>query len=212
MKTPNKCSMVVAAVCVALLSACARRQPLSPVISFIGVDASASTRPCQPAYVRMISAYTGRLEPECDHITVYRVEKQMFEVFDDRTPGNQESMQAKLVAQLRAKPREGGTYPAGFWTTAAERADHAVGKTVTALFSDGDNDDQRAEADHAIRAAAKRLAANPNVVAVAICGVNPDNRATLRDQFKPLGDRLLLFGPDQLDQNTVHRLHELVHR
>ncbi len=198
--------------CLALLDGCGSRQRLTPVASFVGVDASVSTRHCQPAYVALISGYTGRLEPDCDHLTIYRVERQTFEIFDDRAPGNQEAMQARMVAQLRKHPREDGTYPALFWKTVAERAEHASGKVLVTLYSDGDNDDQTETARETIRAAARRLAANPHVVAVAICGVNPDNRAALRRLFQPCGDRLLLFGPDQLDQNTLHRLHALVQR
>jgi hypothetical protein len=70
---------------------------------------------------------------------------------------------------------------------------------AVALFSDGDNDDMRSSSQERLREAARALAANPRVAAVAIYGVSPENRRPIEECFAPLGDRLQLFAPEEID-------------
>ena len=56
-----------------------------------------------------------------------------------------------------------------------------------------------------MKAAGARLGRNPRVVAVYICGANPKNWARLREIFAPLGDRLHLQEPSQMDVTPLVR-------
>jgi hypothetical protein len=82
---------------------------------------------------------------------------------------------------------------------AAEEAARTFQPIAIVFFTDGDNDDRRPQTAARIQAAARRLAANPYVVAVYIFGVKKENIARLDEEFAALGERFRLYPDSDLN-------------
>lgn len=172
---------------------------------YAGLDTSASCR----AYLGLSATLCTRqalgLDPDRDRLTLYRLDSTTHEFFDAYAPESGDRLQRTIVTEVSSVSGTRGTFPALFWTAAAARAEADAGPVTVEIFSDGDNDDQTAESAATIRAAARRLAANPRVSGVWVFGAEPRNWATLRAAFAPMGDRLHLCAPPDM---TVDRVNE----
>jgi hypothetical protein len=188
------------------LMGCSRTPgPLSRVHAYVGIDTSSGTRPRLAAFAALAARLAGgRLEPDRDQLTLLTVCDTTREFSDGPAPESQTVIQQTIVRAVQTPPAHRGTRPALFWSEVARRVDaETASRVVVVLLSDGDNDDMTPDSRAAIRAAAKRLAASDHVAAVAVIGVNPENRACLRDCFAPLGDRFWLQGPTEMDIDAV---------
>lgn len=188
--------------------------PTTRVTVIAGLDASASMRSALPGGGTLLGQsraaladLAGRLQPGLDRLVVARVDRQTSEFFDEAAPTGSEAFLQTLLDHTRTPPSTDGTHPANFWRLAARRAaslQQAPGAGVAVAFlGDGDNDDLTKTARDEIRAAARALAANPRVVSVEFFGVNPKNWDTLRELFAPLGARLRLHPPQQMEPDEL---------
>lgn len=175
-------------------------QPSGPGVSILaGFDTSGSMRPRLAAAALAGSRLAGRLDPDRDTLTLYRVDRETQEFHDGPAPDSGAGLQREIVTALGREPARPGTFPALFWAEMARRAKAETHPVAVILFSDGDNDDQRPGAAQAIRRAAADMAANPRITSVAVCGVSPGNRAALREAFAPLGGRFELLNLSEAD-------------
>ena len=188
--------------------------PSIPVTVIAGVDASRSVRtPMAGGGTLLGSSRTSltqlatRLHPGLDRLVVARVDRQTKEFFDEEAPAGSEEFLQTLLDHTEKPPAVDGTFPAKFWTLAARRAaslEQAPGVAVGIAFvGDGDNDDFSPAAQNAMRAAARALAANKRVVSVEFFGVAPKNWETIRELFAPLGERLRLHPPQQMEPDEL---------
>lgn len=181
-----------------------------PVTLIAALDTSGSVRVGQSdgstllgRCVASVARLVVRLDGGHDHVSVYRVDRQAQEFYDDTAPASRERFQWLLIDRTKPRAAQDGTFPAVFWGEAAQQV--ATTQTPVAIVygGDADNDDLRPSAVAAMRQAAQRLAANPRVVAVVFLGASPKNWATLQDIFAPLGTRLLRQPPEAMDINPV---------
>lgn len=197
--------------------------PRTPVSVIVGLDTSRSVRMPLPSggtllgrSRALLADMTGRLQPGLDHVTVAGVDRQALEFFDSDAPESSEEFLQNLLDQTKSAPQTDGTYPAEFWTLAAQRAasvSDAPGVAVAVLLlSDGDNDDFSPASQVKMRNAARLLAANKRVIAVAFVGAAPKNWATLRSLFAPLGSRLHLQAPQDMDSDSLLQKLETARR
>lgn len=170
---------------------------------YAGLDTSASWRPFLGVSATLCTRQAVRLNPDRDSLTLYRLDSSTREFSNGHAPESGEKLQRVIIREVGAVSGTHGTFPAKFWTAAAARAKSDSGSVVVEIFSDGDNDDQSARASSDIRAAARRLAANPHVSAVWVFGAEPRNWATLRTDFAPLGDRFHLCSPPEMTIDRV---------
>lgn len=182
-------------------SAVVTAMPASTLL-IVGFDRSGSYRAYLGGAIAAGSSLTADLDADT-RLACYALDTQTTELYDNPPPESSDELAGIVTEKLRHLPAAQGTHPASFWTVAAQRAEEGNALTAVALYSDGD-DDAVPASQAQIRAAARRLAQNRNVVFVAIYGVNPDNRAALNAAFAPLGrDRFHLYGPQEADTETL---------
>lgn len=174
---------------------------------YAGLDSSLSWRSRLGVSATLCARQTMNLDPNQDKVTLFRVDRQTEEFFDDSAPESGEELQATIIRQLQKNPTTSGTYPAVFWKEAADRAEGDSGPVTIELFSDGDNDDQEAASLADIRRSAHRLAGNPHIAGVWVFGAARENWAVLRSEFAPLGNRFHLCVPSEM---TVEKVAEAV--
>jgi hypothetical protein len=178
--------------------------PLSPPAHLlIGWDASKSARKWLPAYVRAGARLVRRFEPDYDWVTMYRVDSETTEFFDEPPPGSILTVQNLLTSELADPPAKDGTSPWRFWKAVAERAAAIQRPVLIVLLTDGENDDQTKAGQHELRFAIARLAGNKNVRRVCVWGVERTSREALRRELSPLGNRLVLCGPLTMHPNQA---------
>lgn len=184
--------------------------PRGPVNVMVGLDASKSVRVAQEgrtpllgAGVNLVAQLGETLDPDRDHLTVFRVDWRTQEFFDATAPSDPEAFQHTVIEQMKPLPQREGTFPALFWVEVARRAEEAPHPVAILFTGDADNDDLSEASLRAMRAAGVALGKNPRVVAVYISGANPKNWARLRDIFAPLGKRLHLQEPSQMDVSPL---------
>jgi hypothetical protein len=144
-----------------------------------------------------------RFEPGRDRVTLYRLDRSAAEFYDAAAPASLERLQDLLVRELEDRPARSGTRPAEFWQAAADRADRARSPLVVLLLTDGGNDDRTPDGLAALREAVERLARNPRVRRVCVWGVLPGQRAEVRADLAPLGDRLEVRGLEDVDPDRT---------
>ena len=208
--TPTPLAIAVVATVAGLgIFALSRRSPApprGPVGVLVGLDASDSVRaqhegqsPLLGASVNLVAQLGETLDPNRDRLTVFRVDSQTQEFYDAKAPRDPEAFHHTVIQRMKPRPRRGGTFPARFWAEVARRAQGASRPVAVLYAGDADNDDFTAAALDAMRRAGLALGKNPRVAAVYICGANPKNWAGLRRVFAPLGDRLHLQAPSEMD-------------
>jgi hypothetical protein len=176
---------------------------------YTGFDTSESIRPHLGSFVRYGAALGRQLDPGKDLLTLYRVDRETLEFWDDPPPSSGERLQKALVKRLEPRPARNRTLPARFWQEVAGRAADDRGSVGIVFYSDGGNDDQSDQSFKTICKAAQALAANPYVLTVEVFGVNPRCRPYLRRAFAPLGPRRFhLHGLDEMNvQPFIDRLN-----
>jgi hypothetical protein len=170
---------------------------------YVGLDTSASWRPFLGVSATLCARQAVRLDPKRDFLTLYRLDSSTREFSNDHAPESGDKLQRVIIREVGSVSTTRGTFPAKFWTAVTTRAKADRGNVVVEVFSDGDNDDQSAQASSDIKAAARRLAANPRVSGVWIFGAEPRNWETLRADFAPLGDRFHLCSPPEMTIDRV---------
>lgn len=170
---------------------------------YAGLDTSASWRPHLGVSAMLCARQALGLDPDHDRLTLYRLDSTTREFFDDPAPESGDRLQRTIVTEVASVSETRGTFPALFWTAAAARAEADAGPVTVEVFSDGDNDDLTARSASTIRAAARRLAANPRVSGVWVFGAEPRNWAILRAEFAPLGGRFHLCVPPDMTADRV---------
>lgn len=178
---------------------------------YVGLDTSASFRPCLGLAATLCARQALRLDPDRDRLTLYRLDSSTREFSDGPPPESGERLQRTIIAEVQGESATRGTFPARFWQAVAGRVQGDAAPVVIEIFSDGDNDDQTQQAADAIRRAARALAADPHVESVSVLGAAPRNWATLRAEFAPLGDRFHLCGPTELTMDRMDRALDAVH-
>lgn len=180
--------------------------PRGPVVVFTGLDGSDSVReqsqgqaPLLGAGVNLVALLGEVLDPNRDRMTVFRVDWQVREFYDGHAPRDPEAFHHTLIQHMKPRPERSRTLPALFWVEVARRAQDAAHPVAILYAGDADNDDLTAASLDTMRRAALALGKNPRVVAVYICGANPKNWAGLRAVFAPLGDRLHLQAPSEME-------------
>lgn len=138
------------------------------------------------------AARMGMLLDDRDQLTIFRVARQTEEFYDDKAPSSRDKFQWLLIRHTKPKAAKDGTFPAKFWTEAANRAEHASLPMAVAYLGDADNDDLTMESRQEITKAAERLAKSPAVGEVSIFGANPKNWETLRSEFASLDAKGIL--------------------
>lgn len=185
-------------------------KPTVPVTLFAGIDASRSQRDTQPdggtrlGHSReLVADLAPRLVAGLDRVKVFRIDRECREFFDEPAPAGSEAFLGTLIDNTIEPPAENETRPALFWTDIAKQAaspELTPGAAIAiAAAGDADNDDLSPDSAARIAQAARELAANPRVVSVEFFGADPSNWATLRRLFAPLGARLRLHGPQEMD-------------
>lgn len=212
--TPNPLAtaavVTVAGLGIFALTRSSPEPPRGPVGVLAGLDASDSVRaqhegqaPLLGMSVNLVAQLGETLDPDHDRLTVFRVDSQTQEFYDANAPRDPEAFHHTVIERMKPRPRRGGTFPARFWTEAARRTQAASHPVAVLYAGDADNDDFSAASLDAIRRAGLALGKNPRVVAVYICGANPKNWAGLRRVFAPLGDRLHLQAPSEMDATPL---------
>lgn len=174
----------------------ATSSPVAHVI--VGVDASVSARPDLGRYGAFVTALSQQLTPDHDTLTLFRVERQTQEFRDGLFDGDVEGLLRSLKEAIQPLPGSSCTLPATFWREVTKRVAQQKQSVVIVLLTDGDNDDLRPDSDAAIREAATRLAALPQVRSVLIGGARRENWQRIRTSLAPLGDRVHLLSPTDL--------------
>lgn len=170
---------------------------------YAGLDTSASWRPFLGVSATLCARQALHLDSNRDFLTLYRLDSSTREFSNGHAPESGDQLQRVIIREVGDVSTTRGTFPAKFWTAAATRAESDPGNVVVEIFSDGDNDDQSAQAAADIKAAARRLAANPHVSSVWIFGAAPRNWATLRAEFAPLGEHFHLCSPPEMTIDRV---------
>jgi hypothetical protein len=170
---------------------------------YLGLDASQSARPHLGRYTLLSGQIASRLNADTDRLTLFRLDDHVTEFSDKPATGSMEATLTAITQNVQQVSPGHGTFPAKFWEEIAQRAAQSE-DAVVILFTDGDNDDQRAASEKAIRSAAARLAKNPHVKAVILCGVERRNYASLHTAFAPLGEhRFRLLNPQEMEMDTL---------
>jgi|GEM_PF-2355448 len=210
----NTLSFVAVAVVITSLITFAVLRPSAPQGSAVrliaGIDTSDSVRDQDTAggtllgrCIACLARLSARLDQHRDRVTIIRIDREAREFYDQNAPRSREKFQWLLISETRPAAKVGGTFPAKFWAKAAERAQGVTVPVAVCLFSDSDNDDLSATARSEMQHAAKLLADNPHVVAVCCYGAHSKNWENLRTVFAPLGDRLQLRGPEEMDPTPL---------
>jgi hypothetical protein len=199
MKTRLLASLAALSCCT--FSGCSHPHPAVHV--YIGLDASGSARRDRGRYAVLTKGLTEQLQAGQDRLTLYRVDRETHEFSDGVYDGNVEVTLKTLAVEVKAPARQSGTLPAKFWQQAAEHVRQDHGPVVICLMSDGDNDDMRAASWQQMHVDALRLAQCRQVRAVVVCGARAENWERLRAALAPLGSRLHLLSPTQLDAETL---------
>lgn len=213
---PVLAAAVVAGATLLLVAGCPRPAPspspsgtsatkIAGVHLVVGLDASVSARSHLGGYAVLAAQLAGRLTPGQDRLTLFRVDDQTAEFLDKPATGSADATLATIVQELQTVSPRRGTLPEKFWREAADRAQGASSPVVLVLFSDADNDDQRAGSAEAIRQAGHQLAKNSHIRAVVVCGAERRNWAGLRRCFAPLGERFHLIGPSEMEIERLAR-------
>lgn len=210
-QTTAKIGLTTSLAAALALAACGCGHPVSPAGGagapschvYAGLDTSASWRPYLGLSATLCAQQAVGLDPDHDRLTLYRMDSSTREFSSGPAPDSAEQIQKVIVTEVASVSETHGTFPAKFWTAAAQQAEGDRGPVTVEAFSDGDNDDGSAASSAAIKVAARCLAANPHVAGVWIFGAEPRNWAVLRGEFAPLGGRLHLVSPPELTADRV---------
>ena len=215
-RTLNLIALSLALLCCLFAAGCSGKVPGMPGTSasgtarlhcYIGLDASGSARAHLGGYTLLSGQITSRLNADSDHLTLFRLDDRVTEFSDKPATGSMDATLTAIAQNVQQVSPGRGTFPAKFWEETAKRAAQSEDNgdnVIVILFTDGDDDDQRASSSKAIRAAALRLAKNPRVKEVILCGVERRNYASLQSDFAPLGEhRFHLLNPLEMDIDTL---------
>lgn len=202
---------VVAIAGVTALIALRPKAPLGRNVEVIsGIDTSDSEREKDASGgsrlgrgIALLAKLGARLDQNRDHLTVFRVDREAREFYDQLAPKSREKFQWRLISETQTPAQQSGTLPYKFWTEAAKRADQSESPVAVCLFSNGDCDDLSDAAHAELRQAAQKLAQNPRVVSVRIYGAESKNWASIKEDFAPLGDRLQVQNPGDMDAEPL---------
>lgn len=183
------------------LCGCGSHRPAMHV--YIGLDASLSARTSLGSYALLTKSLAEQLTPGHDRFTLYRVDHDTQEFCDGLYDGDVEATLKTTVAEIQTPSQQRGTLPAKFWQTVAARAASERAPSVVFLMTDGDNDDRRPESWQSLTEAGRRLSACPTVRSVVVCGARRENWEHLKQALAPLGNRLYLLTPTQLQAEKV---------
>ena len=198
----NRIALILLLGGLLLMAGCGGK--VTPVHCYIGLDASQSARPHLGGYTLLSGQLSGRLNAGVDALTLYRLDDHVTEFSDQPASGSLATTLTAIARNVQQVSPGRGTFPAKYWEEVAARAEQAPADVVILLFTDGDNDDQRAASTKSIRVAAERLAQNPRVKQVILCGVEQRNYAWLHACFASLGEkRFHLLNPVEMDISTL---------
>jgi len=190
--------------CGLFVAGCGGGSKVAPLHAYLGLDASQSARPHLGGYTLLSGQIAGRLNADTDTLTLVRLDDQVTAFSDKPATGSTETTLKAIAENVQQVSPGHGTFPEKFWEEVATRAEQSHDNTFIVLFTDGDNDDQREASRKAIRAAAERLAKNPRVKAVILCGVERRNYAALQADFAALGEhRFHLLNPQEMEIDTL---------
>lgn len=203
-RTHNLIALMLLVCCLLVAGCGSRTQEPARLHCFVGLDASQSARAHLGGYTLLSGQIASRLNSEKDTLTLFRLDDQATAFSDKPATGSMEATLTAIAENVQQVSPRHGTFPAKFWAEIVNRAAQSEDNVVVILFTDGDNDDQRAASEKAIRATAKQLAGNPRVKEVIVCGVERRNFALLQSEFAPLGEhRFHLLNPLEMDINTL---------
>jgi hypothetical protein len=193
------------AVVLSSLSGCTPAPPMPSRHLYLGLDTSGSAREQIGGFRGVTVGLAETLTPERDRLTVYRVDRKTSEFYDRVYAGDVESLARTVVAETSVSAQgDEGTRLAEFWEQIATRAATEQGSEITiCLLADGFNDDVRPASWERIQAAVRKLAANPRVRGVVLCGFHADTWQQWRTTLAPLGGRLHLLSPSQATPEAV---------
>ena len=201
-RTQNLIALFLLSCCL-LVAGCGPKETIR-LHCFIGLDASGSARAHLGGYTLLSGQIATRLTANTDTLTLFRLDDQVTEFSNKPATGGMETTLTAISQNVQQVSPGRGTFPAKFWEETATRAEQSRDNTVVILFTDGDNDDQRASSGKAIRAAIARLAQNPRVKEVIVCGVERRNYASLHAYLAPLGEeRSHLLNPTEMEIDTL---------
>jgi hypothetical protein len=206
MNTPcnHKSFALILLLCGLLFAGCVGPKKSVRLHCYIGLDASGSARTHLGGYTLLSGQIAARLTADTDILTLFRLDDQVTEFSNKPASGSMETTLTAITQNVQQLSPGRGTFPAKYWEETADRAEQSRDNSVILLFSDGDNDDQRASSAKAIRAAIARLAKNPRVKEVIVCGVERRNYASLQSYLAPLGeDRFHLLNPTEMEIDTL---------
>lgn len=177
-----------------------------PVHLILATDTSGGCLPYLPAFAALESDIVAGLDPDRDTVAAYRMDDRTQCYYDDGAPESADDFDELLIKDLSTPAAKPGTYSALCWTTICQKAKTTPDDQEVVVMTDGDNDDASPASSKAIRVAAKGLATNRHVLAVAIVGVASEDWQTLSDEFAPLGEkRFRIFGRTQVTAEDVER-------
>lgn len=197
--------------------------PSVPVAVIAGVDSSDSVRDKNASGGTLLgqsrsalSQLNAGLNSSTDFLLLMRVDRQTTPFFQSAPLSGSEKMLDVLMTETQPSASRSGTFPAKFWTLAAQQAASpqlVPGRSVAVTFySDGDCDDLSPASDSAIAAAAKQLARNPRVSGVWIFGIKRENWTKLSNLFASLGGRLHLATKTQMSPSPLLQELDAVRR
>lgn len=153
--------------------------------------------------IALLAKLGARLDSDRDDLTVFRVDRETLEFYDQLAPQSREKFQWRLINQTKDAAPKGGTIPWKYWDKAADRAALSKVPVIVCLFTNGDCDDLSEAAHLSMRQSAQKLADNPHVVAVYVFGAQAKNWNAVKDDFAILGERLHVQNPDEMDINPL---------
>jgi hypothetical protein len=189
-----------------LAAGCAPRAalPLRPSAHlYLGFDRSRSAQAWLSDFVAAGCRLVLRMDPDRDRLTLYRVERVTEPFFDNAPPASSERLQEIIIPEMKNAPRADRTFPALFLQHVVRAAESGSELILVGFYWDGGNDDLSAQGQRRYRDTIRRLAANSRVVGVGLFGVQRENWSSVQADFAPLGDRLEIHSPRDMDPDSL---------
>jgi len=173
-----------------MLMGCDRKHTQNSVHFYGALNSSVSARPQLSGFATQLGQVVAQLEPDHDHVTLFRVDDTTSEIADGSASLTPDHLQQTLITTLKPLSAHDDTLTEHLWTALAKQVAHEGRPTIICFWTDGYSEGTSAAGHKQIAETAAKLALNPHVKGVVLIGLKPATRAEVRTDLAALEQKL----------------------
>jgi len=175
------------------------------ITAAVVVDRSLSAMKLNQILDRGFSLLMGLLDPN-DSMVIGRLDRDVKIVMESETLPSMEDIPREWLKPNQSR----GTYPAKAVEYLANYAiAHPDKKIMVVFFTDGENDDLTGLCGAKLEDEVAKLVRQPNIIGIAVLGVDDNLRGEWEDRLAPLGEKAKVRGFSDYDRGLSSLIKEM---